>query len=518
VFIKFRHSASTALVTVLLAASPCLAAWQNQAPFGAALKGDLFTPTKPGTAPAILVVIHYCTGRSSSVHSWFESAAETNGFYLIAPDAGKNCFDSSISRNANSDPGAIVTMVNYVLANTSADRNRVFAAGMSSGGCMTNTLLAAFPDVFAGGSAMPGFPAGLWPAGDTSCSKCGSSPDSSGDTGQFYANKVTSVFTFNGTRPCVQQWVGGGDEFNFDGWLDVVASQFQILGNLGPKSDGSGGLSGWTRKVYKDTAGNIRLETNLGPASQKHDLGTVGSGLYNAVVSFLGLDKPTGACGLTTSGGASSTGGASSVAGSSSTGGNKATGGTSSAAGSSSTGGNKATGGASSFAAGGTRATGGTSAAGGSKGTGGASSLGSTKAAGGATASGGTVAATGGTAENAGGASSSTLNAGTGGANQTTTAGTQTGGRSAATTDQPGGAGNAGEGGNTATAGSEALGGASVVASTPGSPIDQGGCGCRAAGKTDASLGRWSLALLGAALLLGRRRQSRRVRFGSANR
>ena len=38
--------------------------------------------------------------------------------------------------------------------------SRVFAAGMSSGGCMTNTLVAVYPDVFAGGSAMPGFPAG----------------------------------------------------------------------------------------------------------------------------------------------------------------------------------------------------------------------------------------------------------------------------------------------------------------------------------------------------------------------
>lgn len=513
--IRFRHSASALmpLATMMLAASPCLAgSWQNTAPFGASLKGDLYTPSKPGVSPAILVVIHMCSGKSTTVHGWFDSAAETNGFYLIAPDAGKNCFDSSISRSATSDPGAIVAMVNYVLAHTTADKSRVFAAGMSSGGCMTNTLLAAFPDVFAGGSAMPGFPAGLWPAGDTQCQKCSSTPGS-GDTGQKYASMATSAFAFSGTRPCVEQWVGGGDQYNFNGWLPVVASQFQILGNLGAESAGTGGLSGWTRKVYKDTAGNVRLETNLGPSSQKHDLETVGSTLYSAVVTFLGLDKPTGACGLATSaGGASSTGGASSVAGSSSTGGGtKATGGSSSIATggtSAGPGGTKATGGAP--AAGGVSAAAGASATGGSKATGGAAAAGGTKAAGGASAAGG-KSATGGAAGVTGGASSNTTNAVTGGngTTNTTTAGVQTGGNSAITTNQAttGGSSNAGEGGDATAGGNQALGGASVIGSSPGTTTDQGGCGCRVAGKTDASGKLWGLGLLGAAFAASRRRQ-----------
>jgi acetylxylan esterase len=499
--IRFHHRASAflPLATMMLAASPCRAgSWQNTAPFGAALKGDLYTPSKPGVAPAILVVIHMCSGKSTTVHSWFETAAESNGFYLIAPDAGKNCFDSSISRSATSDPGAIVTMVNYVLAHTTADKSRVFATGMSSGGCMTNTLLAAFPDVFAGGSAMPGFPAGLWPAGDTQCQKCSSTPGTA-DTGQKYASMATSAFAFSGTRPCVEQWVGGGDQYNFNGWLPVVASQFQILGNLGAESAGTGGLSGWTRKVYKDTAGNVRLETNLGPSSQRHDLETVGASLYSAVVTFLGLDQPTGACGLTTSaGGASSTGGASSVAGSSGTGGTKATGGAFSF-----------TVGGTSANAGGTKTTGGAAAggaaAGGVSAAAGASATGGTKAAGGASAAGG-KSAMGGAVGNTGGASSSTTNAVTGGNGTTnTTEAAQTGGNSAATTNQAatGGSSNAGEGGN------QALGGASVIGSAPGATTDQGGCGCRVAGKSSASGRLWGLGLLGVAFAAGRRRRRR---------
>src|SRR5664280_468799 len=269
----FRHSAPAFLqiATIMLAASLCLAAWQNGFAFGSTLSGDLYTPSTLATPPAILVAIHMCTGHSSTVHGWFDSYANTNGFYIIAPDAGKQCFDASASRNG--DKAAIVTMVNYLITNKGADRNRVFAAGMSSGGCMTNTLLAIYPDVFAGGSAMPGFPAGAWPAGDTSCTKCGSTPPN--NTAQQWGDMARNVFSYSGTRPCSQQWVGGGDEYNFNGWLPSVALQFTNLGGLGSGTSGSGAPSGWTRTVYKDTSGNVRLETNLGPTSQKHDLETV---------------------------------------------------------------------------------------------------------------------------------------------------------------------------------------------------------------------------------------------------
>jgi len=297
---------------LLVAAAPARAgSWMNSYNFGSgvSLKGDLYTPTTPATPPAVLVAIHMCTGHSSTVHGWFDSYAEKQGFYIIAPDAGKNCFDSSASRDG--DKAAIVAMVNYLIMNKGADKTRVFAAGMSSGGCMTNTLLAIYPDVFAGGSAMPGYPAGAWPAGDTQCMLCGSAPSSS-QLNMDWAGKATSVFKWSGTYPCSQQWVGGGDEYHFDAWLPAVAKQFQSLAKLGDGMSATG-RSGWARTVYKDSAGNVRLETNLGPSGQKHDLETVSPTLYGDVITFLGLDKATGACGMdatsTGSGGGTGMGG-----------------------------------------------------------------------------------------------------------------------------------------------------------------------------------------------------------------
>ena len=434
--------------------------WQDNAPFGATLQGDLYTPTTPGASPAILCAIHYCSGTSTNAHSWFQSFADQYGFYIIAPNAGKNCFDSSASRGGDRD--AIVAMVNYVLAHTSADKNRVFSAGLSSGGCMTNTLLAIYPDVFAGGVAMPGFPAGLWPAGDTSCSKCGSAPGAS-DTGQHYASLAEGVFSFNGTRPCSAQWVGGGDQYNFNGWLPVVTSQFQILGNLGSGSPGTGAPTGWTRTEYKDSAGNVRLQTNLGPSSQMHDLSNV-SGMFGQVVTFLGLDRPTGVCSLTTS--SSGDGGTASSASSSGSGGSSG----------SSSGGSSSGGKGSSSSGGGASGSG--SGAGSSSGSNGSGTSGS----GGASSSGGA------SASSSGGASSGGQGGGSGGNGGSGGSGGNAGGSSGAGTSS-GGTDDGGTGEGPASAGK--------------------GCSCHvgALARTGGSI--VTLWLAAAAIALRRRRRTR---------
>ena len=241
---RSRNNVVALLATAvgLLTASPALAgSWQaNFSGFGATLKGDLYTPTTLAAKPAVLVAIHMCTGHASTVHGWFDSAADKNGFYIIAPDAGKQCFDSSAKRDG--DKAAIVKMVDYLVTQKGADKTRVFAAGMSSGGCMTNTLLAIYPDVFAGGSAMPGFPAGGWPSGDTTCTKCGSSPSST--DGKYWGDMARNVFSWSGKYPCSQQWVGGGDEYNFDAYLPAVANQFVNLGGLGTGMLGDRRLAG----------------------------------------------------------------------------------------------------------------------------------------------------------------------------------------------------------------------------------------------------------------------------------
>lgn len=473
----FRRNCSTLLaaLTALLAAAPTSAAWGPlNKDYGGNLQMELYTPSQPAASPAVLVALHYCSGHSSNAHGWFDAAADKNGFYIIAPDAGSGntCFDASLGRSG--ERADIVKMVEWVITQKKADKTRVFAAGFSSGGCMTNTLLAIYPDVFAGGSAMPGVAAGGWPAGKSCPCNAGMWATQQNPTdGKFWGDKARSVFQFNGTRPCVQQWVGSNDEYGFAGWLPTVAAQFQNLGGLGSGSAGSGAPSGWNRTVYKDSAGNVRLETNT-KSGQAHNL--IGAVPTDQVIKFLGLDQPSGACGVTTPGsGGAASGGA---------GGRLGDGG----AAASTTGGSGARGGSTGSTGGSSSSMGGSTAS-----MGGSSAGGTTPTSGGAAFSnGGTLALSGGSSNTSGGDSSN----GVGGASS-----------------PAGGSPSPTQGGSTAQGGaSNAAAGNpnSAGQSTGADGNSEPGCSCSALGARRQNLGFVGVASLVLGLGIVNRQRKRR--------
>src|SRR4051812_32689562 len=322
-----------ALAVAMLAAAPARAgSWQMNVNYG--MSGnptmDLYTPTTPKPSAGIIVAIHYCSGNAGATHSWFQSLADQYGFYIISPNAGTNCWDASPGRNGSK--AAIVAMVNYVITQKNADRTRVFSAGASSGACMTNTLLASYPDVFAGGSALAGVAVGEWPAGDTSCSQCGQNAMSR--TAAQWGDIVrTADPGFTGARPRVQLWHGTSDTtLNYPSQLDAEVAQWtNVFGVSGPTMQSSTPKSGWTRSSYKDAAGTVVLEVDIGQG-QPHDL--TGQSLYPYIVTFFGLDKdPTGtggaggASGTAGAGGAQGTGGRGGAGGSAGAGGVQGSGG-----------------------------------------------------------------------------------------------------------------------------------------------------------------------------------------------
>ena len=55
---------------------------------------------------------------------------------------------------------SIRSMVDYAVRTYSLDEERVYISGLSAGGAMASEMLAAYPDVFAGGSIVAGIPTG----------------------------------------------------------------------------------------------------------------------------------------------------------------------------------------------------------------------------------------------------------------------------------------------------------------------------------------------------------------------
>src|SRR6266536_2955557 len=131
-----------------------------------ALRMFEYVPPTVARHPAIVVVLHYCTGSGPVMftNTDYASLADRFGFVVIYPSVTRDfdCFDvsspQSLTHGGGSDPVSIVSMVRFVERQTHADRSRVFATGLSSGAMMTNVLLGAYPDVFRAGSAYAGVP------------------------------------------------------------------------------------------------------------------------------------------------------------------------------------------------------------------------------------------------------------------------------------------------------------------------------------------------------------------------
>ncbi len=546
-----NHVASLLAITFgLFAAAPARAASLQSVATSAWSGGDvptyismyIYVPDKVATNPPILVVAHYCGGSASGVFGEAQgggivSAADTNGFIMIYPQTtnpatSADCWDvgsaKSLTHNGGGDTQAIAEMVSYTITKYSANANRVYATGTSSGAMMTEALLAVYPDVFKAGAEFSGVPAGCWSDGWSAASNWGGTCASGGDiqTAQAWGNMVRAMYSAypsNGYRPRIQLWHGTADAIiNYQNQLEAIKEWTNVLAlSTNPTSTSTVTLNShtWTRQSWQNSCGYTVLdawaETN-GPHGTDANLNST------YVIPFLGLDQTVATdpevaqCGTGGTGGG--TGGATSTGGTPSTGGTKATGGVPSTGGTRSSGGTPSTGGA-------TTAAGGTPSTGGSKPSGGSPSAGGTIASGGMPNTGGSAlivagnSATGGVM-NTGGVKATGGMPGTGGLLGSGGTLGATGGASANTqplagTTSTNGATTGGNPGTTTS--STSLGGqAGATGTGTGSSSDVGSCSCRTVGTGNSPRGALGGLILAACMTLIRSRRRRQFESLSA--
>jgi acetylxylan esterase len=463
----------------------------------------VYVPDKVATTPPILLLNHYCGGSACAVFgqaSIIAKAADQYGFIMVVPsntppaDCQKTngrCWDvqttKGLTRDGGGDSHAIKQMVQYAIATYKANPDRVYSTGDSSGGMMTQLLLALYPDIFKGGASFAGIPAGCRTGNETGngySSACagGSITHTAQEWGDI-ARKMDPGYS--GHRPRVQLFHGDKDEYiNFKVHAEAIKEWSNVLGldasNPTSTSTVTLGTHQASRQTWKNACGFVVLDAFL---SAGGDHGP-SDALFNSYVPpFLGLDK-TGAvdpeieqCG---SGGTGDAG-----AGGAGAGGNTGAGGSSTARDGGMGGrdaGNAGVGGSGgSVASGGSSGTGGTTAAGGTVGSGGTSSKGGASGSGGSQASGGSAA--GGTASGTGGAQRSGGVVGSGGQSST------------------GGSAGNGAGGKSGSGGS--------AGSSTGGGATSNGCGC-ALGRSSSGHGASVLALGLALAILTRIRRSKR--------
>ncbi|MFL5307682.1 MAG: alpha/beta hydrolase family esterase, partial [Polyangia bacterium] len=378
--------AATALALCLVARPAYGASVQQITSFGSNPTGIgmyLYTPSNVVSHPPILVGVHACHGKGTDVctqGSPFAAQADKYGFLLVCPSAvsSDGCWDvhsnADLTHNNGGDAAGIISMVNYVVQNKNGDATKVYVAGHSSGGMMTNVLAGSYPDVFKAGAAFAGVPFACFAQGSVDSlgwnSSCASGNVSM--TGMQWGNLVRAAYPgYTGPRPRMQLWHGTADAtVNVNNFKEEIKEWTNVLGvSETPTSTENNAIqSGWIRTRYTDSCGGAQVEA-IQETGQPHNLVV---DMADAV-KFFGLDGSNpGTC----ASGAGGSGGAPGVGGGAA--GRSGTGGSAGAGGRSATGGGPGgSGGATSGAAGRAGGTGGTvSSSGGTVGTGGATSTG----------------------------------------------------------------------------------------------------------------------------------------------
>ncbi|GAB7184795.1 acetyl xylan esterase AxeA [Kitasatospora sp. Ki12] len=272
------------------------------------LQMHLYVPNNVKANPPILLALHGCQGTGPYMYSStdFASLADRYGFLVIYPSTNPSgsCWDVSSdqasTRNGGSDPVGLMSMITYTEQHYGGNANAVYVTGESSGGMMTNIMLADYPDVFKAGAAFMGVPYHCFYTGSV---RGWNGPCAQGQvsmTPRQWGGLVRGAYPgYTGPRPRVQLWHGTADTILSHNNLGEEIKQWtDVLGVSQTPSATDTPSANWNRTRYNNSAGTTQVEA-YSIAGAGHQLPVQGTAMAATAVHFMGLDAGSSGGGTT---------------------------------------------------------------------------------------------------------------------------------------------------------------------------------------------------------------------------
>ncbi|MFZ5719525.1 MAG: alpha/beta hydrolase family esterase [Pseudomonadota bacterium] len=242
------------------------------APNPGALEMLLHAPPDLAAGAPLVVALHGCTQSAAAFAEeggWL-TLADQLGFAVLAPQQSSannpnrcfNWFEARDMRRGDGEPASIAAMIAEAIATHDLDPRRIYIMGLSAGGAMAAVMLAAYPDLFAGGAIVAGLPYGV----------------ARGAPQAFQAMKGRAMTTpaqlaaliadaGGGSRhfPPLSVWHGDADSIVHVGNATDIARQWAAVQGLASDPDSSEVVEGRHRSVWRAPDGLVKIEVNRVP-------------------------------------------------------------------------------------------------------------------------------------------------------------------------------------------------------------------------------------------------------------
>ena len=232
-----------------------------------ALVGKAYVPQSLAAGAALVVVLHGCT-QNAAVYdrgSGWSELAERHGFALLYPEQARannhnlcfNWYASHDRRRGQGEAASIAQMVRHMVAAHGLDPARVFINGLSAGGAMTSVMLAAYPDLFAGGAIIAGLPFGVAEGVPQALERM---------RGQGFpsrralASKIANATDHDGPWPTLSVWHGTADTLVVSANAGVIVDQWRDRIGLGAAEGELDTVDGHQRTTWRDRSGRAMIE------------------------------------------------------------------------------------------------------------------------------------------------------------------------------------------------------------------------------------------------------------------